>query len=141
MSFFVLKSIDSVNTDNAATTVAVNTNEVCGIDFCGEINQQLGLMTNERRFILITVYLGFTVMAAMIIFVFLDRLKRHDSDEGSSIICSKLTATLKHLRKPHQILMIPITIYMGVEQAFILSDYSQVRIRVLSCSEDYMYSL
>lgn len=126
VSFFILKSIDSVSTDGAPTTATVNTNEVCGIDFCGEINQQLGLMTDERRFILITVYLGFTVLAALIIFLFLDRIQRSDSDEGSSIICSKLTATLKHLRKPNQILIIPITIFMGVEQAFILSDYSQV---------------
>lgn len=36
-----------------------------------------------------------------------------------------LSATFVQLKKPYQQLLIPITIYIGVEQAFISADFTQ----------------
>lgn len=39
-----------------------------------------------------------------------------------------LAVTLKHLVNPHQILILPITMFIGAEQAFLAADYTSVRI-------------
>ena len=38
-----------------------------------------------------------------------------------------LLATLTHLKKPYQLLVIPLTMWSGFEQAFIMADFSKVR--------------
>lgn len=38
-----------------------------------------------------------------------------------------LSATAYQLKKPNQQLLIPITLWIGMEQAFIGADYTQVR--------------
>lgn len=38
-----------------------------------------------------------------------------------------LSATTYQLKKPNQQLLIPITLWIGMEQAFIGADYTQVR--------------
>jgi hypothetical protein len=43
-----------------------------------------------------------------------------------------LAATASHLRKPNQQLLIPITIWIGMEQAFIGADFTQVGTAVIS---------
>lgn len=37
-----------------------------------------------------------------------------------------LVATFKHMRHPYQLLIIPLTIWSGVEQGFFQSDYTAV---------------
>lgn len=129
VSFYVLRTADNdvkvVTTGGLPAVPGVNITATCGINFCGEISESLSQLPDQRRFMLITVYLVFTVLSAVVIAFFLDQLHRSSSEKESNVLFSRLTATLKHLRKPNQILMVPITIFMGVEQAFILSDYSQ----------------
>jgi len=43
-----------------------------------------------------------------------------------------LAATASHLRKPNQQLLIPITIWIGMEQAFIGADFTQVGAAMIS---------
>ena len=126
VTFLILRSINSENTNKTAEEEIGNGSVTCGINFCGEMKYQLSLLTNERRFILITVYLVFTVLSVIVVALFLDQLQRNNAEKDSNILFSKLSATLKHMRKPNQILMVPITIFMGMEQAFILSDYAEV---------------
>ena len=37
-----------------------------------------------------------------------------------------LVATFKHMRKPYQLLIIPLTLWSGVEQGFFLADFTAV---------------
>src|SRR5687768_5756158 len=37
-----------------------------------------------------------------------------------------LIATVKHLKKPQQLLIIPVTVWLGIQEAFIGADYTQV---------------
>jgi CDP-diacylglycerol pyrophosphatase len=38
-----------------------------------------------------------------------------------------LLATTQHLKHPYQVLLIPLTIYSGLEQGFLSTDYTQVQ--------------
>lgn len=41
-----------------------------------------------------------------------------------------LVATLKHMKVPYQLLLIPLTIFSGLEQSFFGGDFTQVKIFV-----------
>lgn len=53
-----------------------------------------------------------------------EKQRKVDSQELSGI--QLLSATAYQLKKPYQQLLIPITIWIGMEQAFIGADFTQV---------------
>lgn len=53
-----------------------------------------------------------------------EKQRRADSQELSGI--QLLSATAYQLKKPYQQLLIPITVWIGMEQAFIGADFTQV---------------
>jgi hypothetical protein len=53
-----------------------------------------------------------------------EKQRRADSNELSGI--QLLSATAYQLKKPNQQLLIPITVWIGMEQAFIGADFTQV---------------
>ena len=138
VSFIVLKPSENKNTtsviDNSSLVYSgstlwqasnVTTNATCGLNFENQINDQLEPPPDDKRYMLIGIYLGCVILASIIVAVFLDPLKREEkiSDGG---VCSRVVATLKHMKKPEQILLIPLTVFSGLEQAFILGDYTKV---------------
>ena len=40
--------------------------------------------------------------------------------------CQLLVATFRHMKKPYQLLLIPITFWSGIEQGFFSADYTAV---------------
>lgn len=54
-----------------------------------------------------------------------EKQRRSDSQEISGI--QLLSATAYQLKKPYQQLLIPITVWIGMEQAFIGADFTQVK--------------
>lgn len=52
-----------------------------------------------------------------------ERLK---ADAERSNTKSQLIATFRQMRKPYQLLLIPLTIFSGLEQSFFSADYTQV---------------
>lgn len=106
---------------------------VCGSTFCpsdvagGNIRE----VSDVARYTLSAVFLACALAAAALMATFVDPLLRYGEKEreGES---SKLSgiglflATGKHMRNPYQILLIPITIWSGLEQGFFISDYTQV---------------
>lgn len=72
-------------------------------------------------------YTYFSIFQSSLSFVFLHRYgekqKRRDSVQLSGI--QLLSATMYQLKKPYQQLLIPITIWIGMEQAFIGADFTQ----------------
>lgn len=57
-----------------------------------------------------------------------EKQRRADSQELSGI--QLLSATAYQLKKPYQQLLIPITVWIGMEQAFIGADFTQVSNRI-----------
>lgn len=54
--------------------------------------------------------------------------KRKGSESAKELSgVALLSATLNQCRKPNQQLLIPITVWIGMEQAFIGADFTQVR--------------
>lgn len=74
------------------------------------------------------IYLGCAILASLILAVFVDRLER---SEDSANVSNKLTglqllvATFKHMKNIKQILIIPLTIFSGIEQGFITGDFTK----------------
>ncbi|KRT83652.1 membrane transporter [Oryctes borbonicus] len=55
----------------------------------------------------------------------LTRYNKNRQGSGSGLSgCKMLAVTLKHLSNPYQILILPITMFIGAEQAFIAADFS-----------------
>ena len=55
--------------------------------------------------------------------------EREGSGSGKSGL-SLLVATFQHLKKPYQVLIIPLTMWSGVEQGFFGSDFTAVRTKI-----------
>jgi hypothetical protein len=82
-------------------------------------------------YLLMGIYLVLGVLAILIIGIFLDHVDHQTSireKDGKRQRCSPalLVATFRHLRHPNQILIIPLTIYSGLEQGFMSSDFTKV---------------
>lgn len=103
-------------------------NVSCGAAFCGGMNENLLPPSEEKRYMLIGVYMCSALLSALIVYLFLDTLPQNkgklEKDEGAF---SRVAATLRHLKNKNQMLLVPLTIFNGIEQGFILTDYSKVR--------------
>ncbi|KAG9336264.1 hypothetical protein JZ751_002611 [Albula glossodonta] len=73
-------------------------------------------------------YIGFGVLAMVLVAVFLDnidgdvaRMYRKNREPVGSVIL----ATFKHLKDKRQLLLIPLTVYSGLEQGFLSGDYNK----------------
>ncbi|KAK4316098.1 hypothetical protein Pmani_012742 [Petrolisthes manimaculis] len=104
----------------------------CGYYFCIEdsnsnSNDDEGI-PDWQMYTMASIYLVFALVSSVIVFLFVDPLNRFVSDdqsatEGKSGI-QLLIATFSHMRHPYQLLIIPLTIWSGVEQAFLGADYT-----------------
>ncbi|XP_066987251.1 LOW QUALITY PROTEIN: protein unc-93 homolog A-like [Macrobrachium rosenbergii] len=72
------------------------------------------------------IYLACALASALVIAIFLDPLSRFtsDSSEESESSLKLLVATFNHMRHPYQLLIIPLTIWSGIEQAFLSTDFT-----------------
>ncbi|KAM4694254.1 protein unc-93 homolog A-like [Discoglossus pictus] len=71
---------------------------------------------------------GCGLIAVMLVTIFLDPIdiqNKQTKDEFRKYFWAQFTETLKQLQDKRQCLLIPLTIYTGVEQGFILSDYTK----------------
>ncbi|XP_042205192.1 UNC93-like protein isoform X2 [Homarus americanus] len=111
--------------------------ESCGYNFCisGSTDNTSSTDPGEREgpplwqiYTMASIYLACSLLSGVIILVFLDPLSRfkNTEDGGSSGKSSLqlLVATFNHLRHPYQLLIVPITIWSGLEQGFLTADYT-----------------
>jgi hypothetical protein len=119
-----------------------NAGEVCGIHYCKE-PPKLNL-TNGTSFDamekpeyslvlkLVSIYLGSGIFAILIVIFLLDRLSGNLSRKKDEVSGFKLLlATLNHLKDRRMQLVLPITFFSGIEQAFIFGDFTKVSIAFL----------
>lgn len=108
--------------------------EVCGVHFCPTISSNISNTTDtlakpEYSLVvkLLSIYLCSGVLAILLILFLLDRLsgslsRKKDSVSGLNL----LLATLMHLKDRRMQLVVPITFFSGIEQAFISGDFTKV---------------
>ncbi|GLV33909.1 uncharacterized protein CBL_11207 [Carabus blaptoides fortunei] len=110
-----------------------HTYESCGANFKvtnTNSNDNLARPDDAEIFTISAIYLACIVVAVIMIALLVDPLsrygekqKRRDSVQLTGI--QLLSATMYQLKKPYQQLLIPITIWIGMEQAFIGADFTQ----------------
>ena len=107
--------------------------QVCGVNYCKppteSIGDDAGSFKPDKSLVikLLSIYLGCGVFAILLVSVLLDRLTGNLSRkklEASSV--KLLIATVRHLRDRRMLLILPLTFFSGLEQAFIFADYTAV---------------
>lgn len=107
------------------------TNDItyCGINDCpGSANAQIKKPLLETVYILCGIYVGLALIGAGCIFFFLNTYKQIglESKKQTKSPLSLLLNTIKHIKNPNQLLIIPLTLWSGFEQAFISADFTKV---------------
>ncbi|KAK7115237.1 UNC93-like protein [Littorina saxatilis] len=115
------KKPESNETDNVT---------VCGAEFFPEAETNNTGFKQPQELVrdLCIIYLCCAVVAVVIVALLLDPIKldQESSVEDRKLSPKLLVATLKHLvSSPAQMLLVPLTIYSGIEQAFIGGDFTQ----------------
>lgn len=110
-------------------TFRENARDVCGVNFCKPL-PATGNSTDEydHKLVirLLSIYVGTGVFAVVLVIVLLDRLtgsldRRKKQESGLNL----LVATVKHLRDWRMLLVLPLTVFSGLEQAFTFGDFTQ----------------
>lgn len=118
-----------VNTTLNSSIVA----EICGANFCGATSNSTDSPTLERpseeRIHLISgIYLCCMIVASLIVAFGVDSLSRYNKGRSGSATglsgCKLLAVTLQLLKEKNQLLILPIIIFIGAEQAFLFADYN-----------------
>lgn len=110
--------------------------KLCGAQFCpdkvtADVNPNLTLPDDDKIQLLMCIFLAMMVVASLLIAFGVDRLKRYEmgrKGSGSELSGIRLlSVTVKQLMQSKQILLLPITMFIGVEQAFMAVDFTSVR--------------
>ena len=84
--------------------------------------------SHEKIITLISIYLAVGILAIILIISLLDKVKVLGSDKRNHGVFSLFIATLKHLKDVRMRLLIPLTMYSGLEQGFVFGDFTKVSI-------------
>ncbi|XP_071482235.1 protein unc-93 homolog A-like [Diadema antillarum] len=123
------------------TSTAVTIMEHCGRDSCGSginviIPKGGGHVPDKQVSVLLSIYIGIGLLAVAILTFLLDRLpvKSNQEENGAprNQVYDHLTSLFRLMRSPYLLLLIPIMIYSGAEQAFISADFTQ---SFVSCTQ------
>ncbi|XP_018010585.1 UNC93-like protein [Hyalella azteca] len=109
--------------------------QLCGVNFCPHHNLSSGNVTTidppeqSKIYTMASIYLVLSLLASVIIASFVDPLTRFVDETKDASSTGKsglqlLVATFNHMRHPFQLLIIPLTIWSGVEQGYIGADYT-----------------
>ncbi|XP_076639930.1 UNC93-like protein [Colletes latitarsis] len=107
--------------------------EACGANFCGATSgdaetPKIERPPEERIYLISGIYLVCMIVASLIVAFGVDSLTRYNkgrSGSGTGLSGVKLLAvTLKLLKEKSQLLILPIIIFIGAEQAFLFADYN-----------------
>lgn len=123
VSSLVLKSEDDSTSDNS-------TEFTCGAQDCytetGEENATTYCDPPDKNLtnILLSVYLACGIAAVFTVAIFVQRLPKNDKKEDDST-CGLFLATTKLMKETRLVLIIPFTVFSGLEQAFITGDFTK----------------
>nr|CAD7201686.1 unnamed protein product [Timema douglasi] len=124
----------------------VQDNVECGATFClgtasATNNTNLERPSDDKIYTVVGIYLGCIAVATCIVAFGLESLKSYnesckDRKINSASPIELLTITLKMCRHPNILLLIPLTIWSGMEQSFFMADYTAAYV---SCARGICY--
>ena len=130
-------------------TVSEDALSLCGSSFCpDQLVKEEETSVNETKnnnfeaasdktniYTLAGIYLGCSIMAALILAIFVDPLSRFKENGREQEINKRelsslqlVAATYNQMKKKKQLLIIPLTFWSGIEQGFFGADFTAVRI-------------
>ncbi|XP_047362531.1 UNC93-like protein isoform X1 [Vespa velutina] len=124
------------NDEATSTNVTLNSSivaEICGANFCvasssTNDNPNLEQPPIERIHLISGIYVALMILASLVIAFGVDSLSRYDRGRKGSVTgltgLKLLAVTLKLLKEKSQLLILPIIIFIGAEQAFLFADYN-----------------
>ena len=106
---------------------------LCGINYCPDstVQEENFEASDSQLYALSGTYLGSSLVACLFVAILLDSLSKverncmtlkQEKKETNSF--QLIMATFKHISTPYQILITPITIWSGLSQGFIISDFT-----------------
>ncbi|CAD7089373.1 unnamed protein product [Hermetia illucens] len=106
--------------------------EICGARFCPGVganeNPNLIPPPPEKIQMLSGIFLGCMLLAVLLIVFLVDSQKRYGvrrgRDEGAASGCKLLASTVRLLSEKYQLLLLPITMFIGAEEAFVAVDFT-----------------
>lgn len=123
--------MDAVPTNTTLNSTVVA--EVCGANFCGATSgdaesPKLERPPEERIHLISGIYLCCMIVASLIVAFGVDSLSRYNRGRSGSATglsgLKLLAVTLKLLKEKSQLLILPIIIFIGAEQAFLFADFN-----------------
>lgn len=129
--------IQYTNTTINFAELSANVSKLCGAQFCpdkvtADVNPNLALPDYGKIQTLMLIFLAMMIGASLLIAFAVDGLKRYEmgrKGSGSELSGIRLlSVTVKQLMQIKQILLLPITMFIGVEQAFMAVDFTSVRV-------------
>lgn len=82
------------------------------------------------------VYITVALLSILTLWLFLDKYKRKQDPNEGALSIRLLITTLKHLKNKYQLLIIPLTLWSGFEQAFLSADFTKYYV---TCSKGIGY--
>ncbi|XP_061234517.1 protein unc-93 homolog A isoform X3 [Neopsephotus bourkii] len=125
--------ISSLVFSQASTKVEISEVACCGAYDCmtnTTNTTESAEPSNSLIYILLGIYTASGVLAVLLIVTFLDQIKSDQAETEKEILetssfWSTFLATFQHLKDKRQCLLIPLTIYSGLEQGFLSGDYTK----------------
>ncbi|KAL9915428.1 UNC93-like protein [Glossina fuscipes fuscipes] len=120
-------------TDSQSNSSSQLVGELCGARYCpgigSEVNPNLIPPEPAKIQLLNSIFLVCMVIAFLLMFFGVNSLKRYgikrgETEEGLSGL-KLLTATINLLRTRRQLLILPITMFIGLEEAFLAVDFTK----------------
>lgn len=140
---YVNDSIEAMKLDELTESVG----KLCGAEFCpgvtAALNPNLAPPDSSKIQMLMFIFLAMMIAASILIAVGVDGLKRYEmgrKGSGSELSGIRLlSVTVKQLMQVKQILLLPITMFIGAEQAFMAVDFTSVRVYILSILKVFFF--
>lgn len=131
----LISSLVLTNAHGSGSSSNSSNYDGCGSNFCQsqlDSNANLERPDDSEIYEISGIYLGCIVAAVIMIALVIDPLSRYGEKQGrrnsqqpEMTPIQLLSATAYQLKKPYQQLLIPITVFIGMEQAFIGADFTQ----------------
>ena len=101
--------------------------KVCGASYCPVKTTATVSSEVEASSVtmLVVIYIGFSVAAALSVFFFLDRIQQKENKKHATLLAS-ITSTCSLFKDPRMCLLIPISIFYGLQQGFVFGDFTKV---------------
>ncbi|CAG5117932.1 unnamed protein product [Candidula unifasciata] len=143
LSFIAFASINKNVEENSLSSMADDEKSQCGAKTCScadaasrpadgtysnDLNDLAASISDSTRYMLLTTYLACGVMAAVVIVALLDQVpvgKTEADPEFSQSSWELCLATIRMLKDTKCLLLMPLVIFVGLEQGFMFGDFTK----------------